>query len=154
MLVQVRVHSLGVDPKTDVPVVTLKELDGERRLPIWIGPTEASAIAVRLAEMTFERPLTHDLLVSVIGVFGGELEKVIISRVTSMYFAELILRREDEQLTLDARPSDSIAVALSMNAEIFVHDDLLEVPSQEPEEGLAAEAEANVQESAPRESAE
>lgn len=132
MLVEVRVQSLGLDRSTNIPVVILQEVDGERVLPIWIGPSEASAIAMQLAEMEFARPLTHDLLVSVLKGLGGDLEKVVISRVEkSTYYAELVIRRNGQVITLDARPSDSIAVALRVEARIFAHDELLERASIE-----------------------
>ena len=126
MLTPVRVRSLGVDQRTDLPVVVLAEIDGDRILPIWIGPNEASAIALRLAEMSYDRPLTHDLLVSVIERFDANLEKVEMGRVEEgTYFASLHLRRHDEEMIVDARPSDAIAVALRMDAPLFVDDGLL-----------------------------
>ena len=132
MLVEVRVQSLGLDRSTNIPVVILQEIDGERILPIWIGPGEASAIAMQLADMEFARPLTHDLLCSVLRGLGGELHKVVISRVEkSTYYAELLVRRNGETISLDARPSDSIAVALRVDARIFAHDELLETATIE-----------------------
>jgi uncharacterized protein len=132
VLVEVRVQSLALDRSSNTPVVILEELDGERVLPIWIGPGEASAIAMQLADMEFSRPLTHDLLCSVLRGLGGALEKVIITRVEkSTYYAELIVRRNGEVFSLDARPSDSIAVALRVDARIFAQEDLLEATSIE-----------------------
>lgn len=132
MLVEVRVQSLALDRSSNTPVVILEEMEGERVLPIWIGPGEASAIAMQLADMEFARPLTHDLLCSVMKGLGGMLEKVIITRVEkSTYYAELIMRRNGEVFSLDARPSDSIAVALRVDARIFAQDDLLETASIE-----------------------
>ncbi len=127
MLVQVSVQSLGLDRASNTPVVILQEHDGERVLPIWIGPSEASAIAMELAEMKFSRPLTHDLLAAVVGGLGGALQKIIISRVEeNTYFAEMIIRRNGEVISVDARPSDSIALALRLQADIFAHEALLE----------------------------
>ena len=127
MLVEVRVQSLALDRTTNTPVVILQELDGERVLPIWIGPGEASAIAMQLADMEFSRPLTHDLICSVLSGLGGALQKVIITKVQkSTYFAELVVRRNGEVITVDARPSDSIAVALRVDARIFADSSLLE----------------------------
>ena len=127
MLVQVSVQSLGLDRASNTSVVILQEHDGERVLPIWIGPGEASAIAMELANMKFSRPLTHDLLASVVSGLGGALQKVIISRVKeNTYFAEMIIRRNGEVISVDARPSDSIAVALRLQADIFAHEELLE----------------------------
>lgn len=132
MLVEVRVQSLGLDRSTNTPVVILEEVDGERVLPIWIGPGEASAIAMHLAEMEFARPLTHDLLVAVLKGLGGAVQKVIITRVEkSTYYAELIVQRNGQVFSLDARPSDSIAVALRVDARIFAHEELLERASVE-----------------------
>lgn len=143
MLVEVRVQSLALDRTTNTPVVILQELGGERVLPIWIGPGEASAIAMQLAEMEFSRPLTHDLLCSVLKGLGGALEKVIITRVEkSTYYAELIVRRNGDVFSLDARPSDSIAVALRVDARIYADDDLLEEATIEvADEETAASAE-------------
>ncbi len=132
MLVEVKVQSLGLDRSNNTPVVILQELGGERVLPIWIGPGEASAIAMHLADMEFSRPLTHDLLVSVLKGLGGSLHKVIITRVEkSTYYAELIVHRNGQVISLDARPSDSIAVALRVDAKIFADDDLLQQASVE-----------------------
>ena len=157
MLVQVSVQSLRLDRASHTPVVILQENDGERVLPIWIGPSEAGAIASELADMKYPRPLTHDLLASILGGVGGALQKVIISRVeASTYFAEMIIRRNGEVISVDARPSDSIAVALRLQADIFADESLLErgileapeepsigealAPEEEPDTEMAAEA--------------
>ncbi len=127
MLVEVEVQSLGLDRATNNPVVILQEMEGERILPIWIGPGEASAIAMQMAEMHFTRPLTHDLLVAVLKGMGGTLERVVITKVEdNTYYAELMIRRQDEMISVDARPSDSIAVALRTEARILSDDALLE----------------------------
>lgn len=127
MLVQIKVQKVAFDRRNNTPVVILQETDGERVLPILIGPGEAHAIAAQLEKMKFARPLTHDLLVSVLGGLGGSLQKVVISRVEeSTYYAELLIDRNGELITVDARPSDSIAVALRTEAQIFAQDGLLE----------------------------
>jgi len=121
------VAHLGLDRNTNTPVVILQELEGKRVLPIWIGPGEASAIAMELAGIKFSRPLTHDLLKQVIVGLGGELRKVLITTVRdNTYFAELHIYREEDVIQVDARPSDSIAVALRLKAPIFTSTDLLE----------------------------
>src|SRR5215213_4628415 len=125
-MIKVRVQSLGLDQNTKSPVVILQEEGGERVLPIWIGPSEASAIAMELAGMKFARPLTHDLFPTIIRGLGGTLTRVLITRVQeNTYFAELVITRGDEVFTVDARPSDSIAIALRTRAELFAGDDLL-----------------------------
>ena len=132
MLVEVKVQSLGLDRASNTPVLILRELEGDRVLPIWIGPGEASAIAMQLAQMKFSRPLTHDLIVSVVSGMGGDLDRVVITKVAdSTYYAELVIQRPDDTISVDARPSDSIAVALRTDARIFAEDDLLELASIE-----------------------
>lgn len=126
-VIEVRVAHLGLDRTTNTPVVILQEQGGERVLPIWIGPAEASAIAMELAGMKFARPLTHDLLKLVIVGLGADLRKVIITQVKdNTYYAELHIYRGDAVVNIDARPSDSIAVALRLKAPIFTSDELLE----------------------------
>ena len=115
---EVTVQSLGLDRSSNTPVVILQEKDGSRVLPIWIGPGEASAIAMELAGMNFSRPLTHDLMTSAIRGLGGSLTRVVITRVVdNTYYAEMIIARDGEYFSLDARPSDSIAMALRMDAD-------------------------------------
>jgi len=126
-LVEVRV-SLALDPKGS-PVVILRELDGERVVPIWIGHTEAYSILTQLEEdHAAVRPLSQDLILSVLKCLGGEVVKVNITGMqSSTFYAELILRGPDgEVVSLDARPSDSIAVALRAGAVIFAEEGLLE----------------------------
>lgn len=131
-MIEVKVQSLGLDRTSSTPVVILQEADGSRVLPIWIGPGEASAIAMELAGMKFSRPLTHDLFASVIMGLGGSLKRVMITKVIeNTYYAELIMQRGSEVFSVDARPSDSIAIALRMSAPIYTTDDLLEHTSIE-----------------------
>lgn len=137
-MIEVRVAHLGLDRTTNTPVVILQERDGERVLPIWIGPAEASAIAMELAGVKFSRPLTHDLLKQVIVGLGADLRKVIITQVKdNTYFAELHIYRGDAVIQIDARPSDSIAVALRLKAPIFTQENLLELTSVETGDGPA-----------------
>lgn len=131
---------LGLDRTSNSPVVILQEEDGERVLPIWIGPAEASAIAMELAGMKFARPLTHDLIKQVIVGLGADLRKVIITQVKdNTYYAELHIYRGDAVIQIDARPSDSIAVALRLKAPIFTSDDLLEQSLDVSDEGPSSD---------------
>lgn len=135
-MIEVRVQSLGLDQTSKTPVVILQELDGGRVLPIWIGPAEASAIAMEMAGMKFARPLTHDLAASLIRGLGGELQRVIISRVEeNTYYAEMVIRRGEEMISVDARPSDSLAIALRLQARVFTNDDLLSSTAIQVEDG-------------------
>jgi bifunctional DNase/RNase len=132
MLVEVKVVKLGLDKTENVPVVILQEVEGERVLPIWIGPSEAKAIYFEYHNKPFPRPLTHQLLHTIMGGLGGTLDRIVISKeVEKTYFAELIVRRGEEVISVDARPSDSIAVALRAGASIFADDGLLLLVSVE-----------------------
>ncbi len=136
---EVRVQSIALD-QTNTPVVILKEVDDERVLPIWVGPGEANAIAVKMKNVSLPRPLTHDLFVSMIAGLGGTLRRVLITRVEERtYFAELIIDRDGELVSIDARPSDSIALALRTEARIFAADSLL-MRMPEPSEPDAGQA--------------
>jgi uncharacterized protein len=142
-MIEVVVAHLGLDRATNTPVVILREKDGERVLPIWIGPAEASAIAMEMQGVKAQRPMTHDLLKLVIVGLGAELRRVTIHDVKeNTYFAELLMSREDHVFQLDARPSDSIALALRLHAPIFTSEQLLDQRSVEaPEADGSLEAE-------------
>jgi bifunctional DNase/RNase len=126
-MIRMRVAHLGLDRATNTPVVVLQEAEGERTLPIWIGAPEANAIALELQGVKPERPLTHDLMKLLVAGLGGELRRVVISGLReNTYLAELLIYRGSEVFEVDARPSDSIALALRMHAPIFSNDDLLD----------------------------
>jgi bifunctional DNase/RNase len=113
-------------------VVILQELDGKRILPIWIGKAEARAIAMELAQERFQRPLTHDLMKTLIDALGGSVRKVTIGDLKeNTFFAQLFVDKDDEIIAIDARPSDSIALALRTKSAIYVAEALLR---EEPEE--------------------
>ncbi|HEU4885080.1 MAG TPA: bifunctional nuclease family protein [Longimicrobium sp.] len=144
-MIKIRVQSLGLDQSTKSPVVILQEEGGPRVLPIWIGPAEASAIAMELAGMKFPRPLTHDLFPLLIRGLGGTLTRVLITRVhDNTYYAELVITRGDEVFTVDARPSDSIAIALRTEAQLFTTEDLLTDAAIEMPPGEATDFSADV----------
>jgi uncharacterized protein len=135
-MIEVKVQSLGIDQASKTPVVILQEVEGSRMLPIWIGPGEASAIAMELAGMKFPRPLTHDLAASFIRGMGGALNRVLITRVQeNTYYAEMVIQRGQEVFSIDARPSDSIAIALRLQARLFTSDELLSSTTIQVESG-------------------
>ena len=135
IVVEVRVNGLVVEQKTQQNVVILREKEGDRILPIWIGPGEAQAIRRLLAEESFPRPLTHDLLHTVIEGLKGQVTRVVIAELReNTFYANIVVEREGEALTVDARPSDSIAIALRAQAPIFVNDALLVAPPGEEAE--------------------
>ena len=132
--VEVRVNGLIVESKTQQNIVILREVDGERILPIWIGPSEAMAIRRILSEDPFPRPLTHDLLFLVVEGFKAKITRVVISDLReNTFYASVFVERESDVLALDARPSDSIALALRARAPIFVNDKLLQPPPRAEE---------------------
>lgn len=134
-MLEVEVASLGLDKSSNTPVVILKEKEGEGVLPIWIGPGEASAIAMKLAGIEFSRPLTHDLLTTVVEGLGSELVRVLITKVVdNTYYASLVFRQNGEMISIDSRPSDSIALALRAEAPIYADQELMELTAVEIEE--------------------
>lgn len=140
-MVEVTVSRLGLDGSTNTYVVILQERDGERILPIWIGQPEAESILLEINKVHKDRPLTHDLCKGLILALGATLQHVHITQVQSRtYYAELWLERGGEVFHVDARPSDSIAIALRMSAPVFAAESLLAPPpeaeesSEEPDE--------------------
>jgi len=130
-MIRMRVAHLGLDRATNTPVVILREEEGERTLPIWIGASEANAIALELQGVKPERPLTHDLMKHLLAGLGAELRRVLISGLReNTYIAQLLIYRGTDVFEVDARPSDSIALALRMQAPIFTEEDLLERSDQ------------------------
>ena len=125
-MIEMRVARLGVDSAAGTYVLVLRELHGPRVLPIWIGQPEAEAIVMELQSVERERPMTHDLIKQIVLGLGATVRRVVISRVErGTYYAELQLQRDDGLISVDARPSDSIAIALRTGAAIFAADDLL-----------------------------
>jgi bifunctional DNase/RNase len=135
-LVEVSVARLGLDGSTNTYVVILREKEGDRILPIWIGQPEAESILLEINQVRKERPLTHDLCKSLIVGLGATLHRVNITRVENRtYFAELQLLRDGQIYQVDARPSDSIAIALRTLSPIFASESLLiEPPDDESDE--------------------
>jgi uncharacterized protein len=139
-MIPVRVGGLAIDERTKSPVVLLQEIEGPRVLPIWIGPMEASAIHSELTGKKFQRPLTHDLLLSIIEGLRGKVSRVVISDLKeSTFFAHIYLEGGHGPVSVDARPSDSIAVALRSRAPIFILDSLFEKSTQTPGPDMPAE---------------
>ena len=125
-MVEVEVERLGLDSVSNSYVVILKEKSGERLLPIWIGQPEAESIVMEMHGIKPPRPLTHDLCKRLISGMGADLRRVQITRVKdNTYFAELHIHRGEDVFQIDARPSDSIAIALRLAAPIFAQESLL-----------------------------
>ena len=116
-----------VDPITNLPIILLRDRDGQRVLPIWVGASEANAIALQIENITTPRPMTHDLLRNVIHDLKAEIRKIVVSDLKDNTFYALIhLEVNGEPLAVDARPSDAIALALRARAPIFVEDRVID----------------------------
>ena len=135
---QVEIKGLMLDPSSNVPIVILRDIQSQLFLPIWIGVFEANAIALRLEGVEPPRPMTHDLLRSVLEQLGGHVEKIVISDLKeSTFFALIHVQNHDRKVAIDARPSDAIAIALRTGSPIFV---LRSVLDKAQAVDLAAEA--------------
>lgn len=134
-MVEVFVARLGLDSTTSSYVVILQEKGGNRLLPIWIGQPEAESIVAQMNNIKRERPMTHDLCKSLVLGLGGALHSVYITRVQkNTYYAELHIHRGETVVHVDARPSDSIAIALRMAAPIYAPEALLTAIAAEDDE--------------------
>ena len=127
-LIEMEINKIRIDEKRGEQIIVLKERGGNRMLPIIIGISEVTAIKMKVSGVTPPRPLTHDLLHATIEQLGAKLEKIIITKLEfNTFFAQLVLRtREGSLAAVDARPSDSIALALRADAPIFVAPDILD----------------------------
>ena len=131
-MIRMQVYKVGVDPQKRVPFVLLADSDIERLMPIYIGPFEANAIASQLLGQEFPRPLTHDLLATLIDHLDAPLERVVIDDLSKgTYFARLILATPDGPISIDCRPSDGIALALRTRASIYASDAVILGDSQD-----------------------
>ncbi len=127
MLIEMTIKGLMVDPITNMPIVVLKDKDGERVLPIWVGVFEANAIALQIENVATPRPMTHDLLRNVIVDLDGAVDRVVVSDLQeSTFFAIIHLTVKGEHLVVDARPSDAIALALRTRAPILVEEAVID----------------------------
>jgi len=119
-VIEMTIESIRVSLMNYQRVVILKEKDADRYLPIWIGPAEADAIAVRLQEVSVARPLTHDLLRSVIDALGATVSHIVVNELTNdTFFAKIHLEADGRQLVIDSRPSDAIALAVRVQVPIY-----------------------------------
>lgn len=126
-MVEMTIESIRVSLMNYQRVAILKEKEADRYLPIWIGPAEADAIAVRLQEVAVARPLTHDLLRSVIDTLGAKVDYILVNDLANdTFFARIMLEVDGKSLEIDSRPSDAIALAVRAQVPIFVDESVLE----------------------------
>ena len=127
MLIEMAIKGLMMDPITNLPIVILKDPDGQRVLPIWVGAVEANAVALQIENVSPPRPLTHDLVRSILAELGAVLTRVVIHDLReSTFYAYLELTHAGETTLVDVRPSDALALALRSKAPVFVHPRVLD----------------------------
>lgn len=127
MQIEMTIKGLVIDPITNMPIVILRDQEGQKVLPIWVGIFEANAIALQIENVTTPRPMTHDLLRNVISDLNAAVDKIVVSDLQDNTFYALIhLRVNGEEVAVDARPSDAIALALRVKAPIFVEDTVID----------------------------
>lgn len=126
MPIEMTIKSLMVDPVTNMPIVVLRDDEGDRVLPIWVGVFEANAIALQIENVAPARPMTHDLLRNVIEALDATVERVVVYDLReNTFYARIFLQASGEPRVIDARPSDAIALALRVRAPIFVEEDVI-----------------------------
>ncbi|MCL4820023.1 MAG: bifunctional nuclease family protein [Vicinamibacteria bacterium] len=144
MLVEMTIRGLMIDPITSMPIVVLREPAGSRMLPIWVGVFEANAIALQIENVQTPRPMTHDLLRSVIENLSGTVERVVVCDLReNTFYAAIRLVTPAGPVEVDARPSDAIALALRAGAPIFVEERVIDSP--EPSEAQPTSRSADVE---------
>ncbi|MER2598183.1 MAG: bifunctional nuclease family protein [Caldilineales bacterium] len=143
-MVEVKIDSIRVSLMSNNRVVVLKEANGERFLPIWIGPFEADSITIELQGREVPRPVAHDLLKHIIYLLDAEVTRVLINDLASdTFYARIILRSEGEELEVDSRPSDAIALAVRCSAPIWVAEHVMDRAAIVPEADARGETEGN-----------
>ncbi len=127
MLIEMTIKGLMVDPITNMPIVLLKDKEGDRVLPIWVGIFEANAIALQIENISTPRPMTHDLLRNVISDLDGRVDRVVVCDLKdNTFYAIIHLTVRGERIAVDARPSDAIALALRTRSPILVEETVID----------------------------
>ena len=127
MQIEMTIKGLMVDPITNMPIIILRDREGQRVLPIWVGIFEANAIALQMENIATPRPMTHDLLRNVIQDLKAAVQKVVVSDLReNTFYALIYVETGRETIAIDARPSDAIALALRTKAPIFVEDTVID----------------------------
>ncbi len=127
MLIEMKVKFLTFDSTSNGFVVLLMDLPSKIGLPIWIGPFEANAIAMKLKKQDSHRPMTHDLIRSILGTLESKVIRIVVNDLKdNTYYALIYLHRKGKEIVIDSRPSDAIAIALSVDAPIYVSDQVIE----------------------------
>ncbi len=144
-MLEMTIESIRVSLMNYQRVVILKQKDGDRYLPIWIGPAEADAIALRLQDVNVPRPLTHDLLRSVIDQLGAQIASIVVNDLSNdTYYARIMLTVGDRSLEIDARPSDAIALAVRAHVPIYADESVLDKAGVQINDDAAGNGEGRV----------
>jgi len=152
MFIEMKVAGITLDPMTKMPIIILKDSEGDNALPIWIGIAEASAIATQIEKIDMARPMTHDLLKNILHELGVKLEKVeILDLQDNTFYANIYLNVNGQIMPIDSRPSDAIALALRTESPIFVSEDVVKKSrtidlKKMEEEGLTEESKEKLEE--------
>jgi uncharacterized protein len=127
MEIQMNVKGLMIDPITNMPIIILRDVEGSRVLPIWVGVFEANAIALQIENVQTPRPMTHDLLKNVLEDLEAQVERVVVCELReNTFYAAIHLRMQGQAIVVDARPSDAIALALRTRSPIFVEEEVIQ----------------------------
>src|SRR5499433_1002159 len=125
MEIEMKIRGLMMDPVTNMPIVILKDINGNAVLPIWVGVYEANAIAFEIEKVTTPRPMTHDLIKNVLMGLETSVRKIVVSELKDdTFYAVIWLERNGEVISIDSRPSDALALALRVDCPIFVADEV------------------------------
>ena len=125
-MIQMKVMGIAIDTASGSPIIVLNDIENRKALPIWIGSAEANAIIRKIENIKVIRPMTHDLIIDIIEKTGYEVQRVEINDVEKdTYFSTIYLIKDNEEVTIDSRPSDAIAVAIRVEAPIFVSPKVL-----------------------------
>jgi hypothetical protein len=142
MSVEMKIKGLMIDPVSNMPIIILKDSSGDTILPIWVGVFEANAIAMELEKIVSPRPMTHDLLRNVIEGLQAKVERIVITDLKeNTFFAMIHVTRNGQQLAIDSRPSDAMALALRSEVPILVEETVLEKSSVSGDESGSDETE-------------
>ncbi len=154
-MVEVEIDSIRISLVTQHRIVMLKEIDGERQVPIWIGPCEADAITIELQDVKVARPVTHDLLKNVITTMGGNVSHVLVKELNDgIFHARLYVDANGNELDIDCRPSDAIALAVRVKVPIFIAEEVMEEVAILPEPDIQDADTGAVSEETPPEEAD
>ena len=137
-MIRVDIDSVRISLMTQSRVVVLREVGSQRFLPIWIGAPEADAITLRLQGIHVDRPLTHDLLYNTIRTLGAEVEYVVVTELKNdIFYAEIVLEMNEEEIRIDSRPSDALALAVRAEVPVYVAEEVMDLAGRMPDEDIA-----------------